>query len=370
MLQLGGLTVVPDPRPRRRAALFPALARSKADAIVVSHLPNVRYLSGFTGSHGLLLLTGRGATLLTDPRYDLQAAQECDCPTKVVTGSIWSAAASELRRRRVKRVALESAAVSFERWSALAAELGSGVRLVAVKDLVENLRAVKSPGEIQRIRHSVALCSRAYEQTIPDVRPGMTERQVAALLDHAMRMLGAESPAFETIVASGRRSALPHARPAAAAIRSNRILLIDMGACVDGYMSDMTRVAHLGKPSARARSLYQAVLEAQLAAIAAIRPGVPCREVDSAARRSLKRRGLDRYFTHSTGHGLGLEIHEGPRLGAKIDVALEPGMVVTVEPGVYLPEFGGIRIEDTVLVTDNGVEVLTPTPKEFLVIAS
>lgn len=370
MLQSEGLTVVPDPRPQRRARLLRALVPSKAEALLVSHLPNVRYLSGFTGSNGLVLLTPKAVLLFTDPRYDIQASQECDCKVKVVTGSVWAAAAGELKRRRIGRVALESAHVSFDQWASLASLMGKRVRLAPVKDAVESLRAVKSAGEIEAIRRSVALCSRAYESAIAQVRPGMTEFEVAAELDHAMRLLGAEGPAFETIVASGKRSALPHARPTAARLKPNQLLLVDMGANLDGYASDMTRVAHLGRPGARARSMYRAVLDAQLAGIEAVRPGALCREVDAAARRTLKRSRLDRFFTHSTGHGLGLEIHEIPRLGAKVDARLEPGMVVTIEPGVYLPEFGGIRIEDTVLVTETGVEILTPTPKEFLVIAS
>lgn len=370
MLQSKGLTVVPDPRPQRRARLLRALVALKADAILVSHLPNVRYLSGFTGSNGLLLLTPKTVILFTDPRYDIQASQECDCKVKVVAGAVWTAAAEEVKRRRVGRLALESAHVPFDLWAATASSLGKGVKLVPVRDVVESLRAVKSAGEIEAIRRSVALCSQAYESAIAQAKPGMTEFEVAAALDHAMRLLGAEGPAFETIVAAGKRSALPHARPTAARLKANQLLLVDMGANLDGYASDMTRVAHLGRPGPRARSLYQAVLEAQLAGIDAVRPGALCRDVDAAVRKTLRRSRLDKFFTHSTGHGLGLEIHEGPRLGAKVETPLEPGMVVTVEPGVYQPEFGGIRIEDTVLVTETGVEVLTPTPKDFLVIAS
>lgn len=370
MLQLKGLTVVPDPRPQRRARLLRALAPAKADALVVSHLANVRYLSGFTGSNGLLVLTPKTAILYTDPRYDLQAAQECDCRVKVVTGPVWTAAAQELQRRHVTRVALESAHIPFAQWSAVSSLLGRRVRLVGVVDAVESLRMVKSPDEIAAIRRSVALCSRAYESVIGRVRPGMAEFEVAAELDHAMRLLGAEGPAFETIVAAGKRSALPHARPTAARLKDKQLLLVDMGANVGGYASDMTRVTHLGRPGRKARSLYEAVLEAQLAGIAAVRPGALAQDVDGAARGALKRRGLDKFFTHSTGHGLGLEIHESPRLGSKMETPLEAGMVVTIEPGVYLPEFGGIRIEDTVLVTETGVEILTPTSKEFLEIAS
>ncbi len=369
MLQFKGLTKLADFRPKRRAAVFAAIEPGKASAVVVSHLPNLRYLCGFTGSNGVLLITGRGATFYTDPRYDIQAAQECDCAVKVVTGPVWTAVARDVRRKRLTSLALESEHLSHAQWTGLAREFGKAVKLVEAKGVVEDLRAVKSPDEIARIRQAVLLGSAAYESVLEAVREGMTEQRIAAEIDHAMRLLGAEGPAFETIVAAGKRSALPHARPTAAKIRKNQLLLVDMGACLNGYMSDMTRVAHIGRPGGQARKIYDAVLEAQLAGIAAVKPGARCMDVDASARRSLKRRGLDRFFTHSLGHGLGLEIHETPRLGGKVESVLKPGMVVTIEPGVYLPEFGGVRIEDTVLVTETGVEVLTPTSKDFAVIA-
>ena len=248
--------------------------------------------------------------------------------------------------------------------------LGKAARPVPVRDLVEGLRMVKSEGEIASIRRSVLLNSEAYARAMAEVRVGMTELELAAELDHHMRLLGAEAPAFETIVAAGARSALPHARPGNGRLKLNQLLLIDMGASLAGYASDMTRVAHLGRPGARARALYAAVLEAQMCAIEAVRPGATCAEVDAAARRPLERRKLGEFFTHSTGHGLGLEIHEGPRVGLKGTTVLEPGMVITIEPGVYLQGFGGVRIEDTVRVTQAGVEVLTPTAKELRVVAS
>lgn len=359
-----------DHRPQRRARLLDSVARQRAESILVSFLPNVRYLCGFTGSNGLLLITPKTAILFTDPRYEIQAAQECDCEVKIVKGSPWPAAATEARRRHVPRLALEADKVSFDQWSAFASQLGKKVSLVPVRELVEALRAVKSQDEIAAIRRSVQVCSKAFTQTVRKIRPGMAEFEVAAELDHRMRMLGAEAPAFETIVASGPRTALPHARPGAGTLRPNQLLLVDMGASVAGYSSDMTRVLHIGHPGTRARALYHAVLEAQLAAISAVRPGATCGDVDNAARRSLRKAKLDRYFTHSTGHGLGLEIHEAPRVAARTETRLQPGMVITIEPGVYLEEFGGVRIEDTVLVTETGVEVLTPTTKEFLVIPS
>jgi Xaa-Pro aminopeptidase len=194
----------------------------------------------------------------------------------------------------------------------------------------------------------------------------MRERDVAAELDYQMRIFGAEKPAFDTIVASGERTALPHASPTGRRLEENDLLLIDMGACLDGYMSDMTRMAFMGFPNKRVRGLYAGVLEAQLAAIAVVRPGVTAARVDAAAREVLKRHALDHYFVHSTGHGLGIEIHENPRIGKKDQTRLAAGMAITIEPGAYIEGWGGVRIEDTVLVTANGCEVLTPTTKEFV----
>jgi Xaa-Pro aminopeptidase len=225
---------------------------------------------------------------------------------------------------------------------------------------------VKSPQEIDLIRRSVLLNSEAFERAIRRVRPGMSEMDLASELEYQMRRLGAEKPAFETIVASGARSAMPHAGPTSKLLARNELLLVDMGAVRDGYSSDMTRMAFLGRPGPKIRQLYRAVLEAQEAARAAVREGVTAEQVDRAARSVLKAHGLDRAFLHSCGHGLGLEVHESPRLGRGDRTRLKAGMAVTLEPGVYLQEFGGIRIEDTVVVARSGCEVLTPTPRKLL----
>jgi Xaa-Pro aminopeptidase len=222
--------------------------------------------------------------------------------------------------------------------------------------------------EIALIRRSVATNSKAFEQAARRARPGMRELDLAAEIDYHMRRLGAEKPSFETIVAAGRRSALPHAHPTNAVFERHQLVLIDMGAFQDGYASDMTRMLSLGAPNARVRRIYRAVREAQLAAIDAVRPGVTAAHVDRVARSVLKAFHLDRAFVHSTGHGLGLEIHELPRIGKKDKTRLAAGMAITIEPGVYLEGFGGIRIEDTVVVTQNGCEVLTPTSKELRVV--
>lgn len=349
----------------RRRRLAESFERLKLPALAVSHLPNVRYLTGFTGSNALLLLTDRDALLFTDPRYELQAQDEVDCKVQIVRGPLWPALGKVLARRKIAGLGIESEYVSYEIWRTIAKE---PLRLKGVSGLVEALRAVKSPEEIESIRASVILNSKAYERGLKVIKPGVRERDIAAELEYQMKRLGAEGPAFETIVAAGPRSALPHARPTGQPVNANQIVLVDMGANLEGYASDMTRVVHVGKPPRATERMYKAVLEAQLAAIDKVRGGVKAADVDQAARGTLKRWKLDHVFQHSTGHGLGLEIHEGPRIGKGAETVLQPGMVVTIEPGAYVEDYGGVRIEDTVVVTAAGCEVLTPTRKELLVL--
>jgi Xaa-Pro aminopeptidase len=341
----------------------------KIDALLVSAPPNVRYLSGFTGDNGLLLMTPDSETLFTDPRFTIQAAEECTCEVKIVSRTPLDQAALEsLRKRRIKRVGFEAARLLYDVYRRLKEGLPKGVKLKPIGPVVDRLRMVKSDDEIARIRSSVLTNSEAFEKATRSIRPGARESAIAAELEYEMRRLGAEKAAFETIVAMGSRSALPHAQPTGRRLAADELLLIDMGACQDGYMSDMTRVLFCGKPSRRVRQMYNAVLQAQLAAIDAVRPGVTAAHVDRAARRVLETEGLGKEFVHSTGHGLGLEIHEGPRLGRRDKTKLAPGMAITIEPGAYVRDFGGIRIEDTVLVTQNGCEVLTPTSKELRIL--
>ena len=338
----------------------------KIDALLISAPPNVRYLSGFTGDNGLLLVTPDSQILFTDPRFTIQAAEECTCEVVTVTKTpLDQAALQTIRKKRIKRVGFEASRMLYETHRRLVGDLPRGVKLKPIGPMVDRLRMVKSDDEIARIRRSVLTNSEAFERVARSIRPGARENDIAAELEYQMRRLGAEKAAFETIVAMGPRSALPHAQPTARKLANDELLLIDMGACQDGYMSDMTRVLFLGKPSRRVRAMYNAVLKAQLAAIDAVRPGVTAAHVDRAARRVLEPEGLGKEFVHSTGHGLGLEIHEGPRLGRRDKTKLAPGMAITIEPGAYIRDFGGIRIEDTVLVTKNGCEVLTPTSKEL-----
>ncbi len=357
----------------RRRTVAEGLSERKLDAFLAAFSPNLRYLTGFTGSNGSLLIMPEAATLFTDPRYTIQAAEEClsgrDDKLRVRTakGPLVVDVAAAISKSRVKRIGYEPARMTCDALEALKSRLPMRAALQPVAGWIEELRMVKSPGEIERIRRSVQINSQAFEQATARLKPGASERNFAAELEYRMRRLGAEKPAFETIVAGGARSALPHAQPTPAALTAG-FVVVDMGAFVDGYASDMTRMLHIGAPGAKARRAYKAVLEAQAAAIDAVRAGAPAAAPDRAARRVLKRYGLDRAFVHSTGHGLGLEIHEPPRIGKRDKTRLRVGMAITIEPGVYLEGWGGIRIEDTVLVTESGCEILTPTAKELRVI--
>jgi Xaa-Pro aminopeptidase len=350
----------------RREALSPFLKDLQADCLLVTSLPNIRYLTGFTGSNAVALVSAKGeAHLLTDPRYTLRAAQESDARVHIVRGSLAEAAAKLVTKKRWKSLAFEASRITVSNLTEFQQKLTSSVRLHATSGLVERLRMVKDADEIAIIRQSVHVNSEAFRRATAKLKPSVTENTIAAMIEFEMRKLGAEKPSFETIVASGPHAALPHAQPRAETIGVDQLLLIDMGAYVGGYASDMTRMMHLGSPSRKSKKLYAAVLEAQLAAVDAVRPGVTAGAIDKVTRRVMRQHGLEEAFVHSTGHGVGLEIHEGPRLGRKDGTVLEAGMVITIEPGAYLDGFGGVRIEDMLLVTATGAEVLTPTSKEL-----
>jgi Xaa-Pro aminopeptidase len=352
----------------RRDAVAAGLPGRKLDAMLVSFGANLRYLSGFTGSNGALLVLPERSILFTDPRYTIQAGQESTCQVRIAKGPLLMDVVAAIRRLGVKRIGYEPAHMTCDFFEALRSRLPVRASLEKAGGWIEELRMLKSDEEVARIRRSVDTNSRAFEQVTARVRSGMKEQDLAAELEYRMRRLGAEKPSFETIVAGGERSALPHAQPTAARLEPGGLVVVDMGAIQDGYCSDMTRMLFIGTPDAKVKRTYRAVLEAQLAAIDAVKAGARTTRVDAAARNVLKGYGLDRAFVHSTGHGLGLEIHEGPRIGHKDKSKLQAGMAITIEPGVYLEGFGGIRIEDTVIVTDRGCEVLTPTSKDLRVI--
>ena len=353
---------------RRSEAVAARLTESKLDVLLVSGAPNIRYLTGFTGDNGNLLLT-RGQTILfTDPRFEIQAGHEVTCKTKISKGPLINDVLATIRRAGWKRIGYEPARMHCDAFESLKSRLPAKASLKPAGPWIEETRMLKSAAEIALIRRSVLTNSHAFEQSVARARTGMKEYELAAELEYRMRRLGAERPSFDTIVATGERSALPHAQPGGAPFRGGELVVVDMGAQQDGYCSDMTRMLHFGRPSSKVKRTYRAVLEAQLAAIDEVKAGAATASVDRAARRVLKGYGLDRAFVHSTGHGLGLEIHEIPRIGRRDKNRLQSGMAITIEPGVYLEGFGGIRIEDTVIVTANGCEILTPTGKDLRVI--
>ena len=339
----------------------------RVDALLVTHLPNVRYLTGFTGSSAALVVTEAKAAFFTDGRYTEQAREEVQgARVRIAKGAVLAAAARWISESRLKTIGFESERMTVATREVVAKALATGARLRPVGALVEQLRIIKDEEEIGRIRDAVQLASGLFEKTTPAIRAGAKETEVAGELEHAARRAGAEGMSFETIVAAGARSAMPHGRASSQAIPRQGFVILDYGVILAGYCSDMTRTVHVGNVTARAREMYDAVREAQEAGIGAVRAGVAAGEVDAAARKVLRRSGWGKYFTHSTGHGVGLEIHEPPRLGTGQSEILRPGMVVTVEPGIYVPGEGGVRIEDIVVVTESGCDVLTPTTKELL----
>ncbi|HVW83724.1 MAG TPA: Xaa-Pro peptidase family protein [Bryobacteraceae bacterium] len=342
-----------------------AFHKQKLDALLITNLHNVRYLSGFTGSNAALLLYADGrARLYTDPRYTVQSRQQVTCDIAIAKGPLTKPVLADINRARLRHVGFEQDNLTVGQFESISKNLPNRAKLEPASGMIERLRMVKDEAEIALIRKSVQTNSKALEAALKRLKVGMTEAEFAAEIDYQNRKGGAEAPAFDTIVAAGERAALPHAHPGPAKIGPG-MLLIDMGAFEAGYASDMTRMAHIGVASPKYKRAYKAVLEAQLAAIDAVKAGAKTSAVDRAARRTLKAHNLEKEFVHSTGHGLGLEIHEPPRIGRKDQTKLEAGMAITIEPGVYIEGWGGIRIEDTVLVTATGCEILTPTSKEL-----
>ncbi len=365
-------------RKRRVAA---AVKRAGAETMLVTELADVHYLTGFTGSNAALLLRGGRAVMFTDGRYTTQAAAEVEGAKVVIAEKSAAAAACALAvEQGVTRCGFDAARTTVAGLAAMRETLPAKLRktwFVATTGLVAGLREVKDEIEQDRMREAAALGCRLFDQVLEHVVPGATEMEVALALEYMARLEGAERMSFETIVAGGERSALPHGRATTAKLPKRGFVTLDFGVVLGGYCSDMTRTVHMGAARRGAvgaagvagmgeREVYEAVLEAQEAGVAAVRAGVTAKAVDEAARSVLRTAGLGAFFTHSTGHGVGVQIHEGPRLGKNQTQVLKAGMIVTIEPGVYLPGRFGVRIEDTVLVTATGCEVLTPTTKAWM----
>ncbi len=355
----------PAPFEARQARLRSLIDERRMRLLVVTNLTNIFYLSGFRGSAGVAVFGPSEACLWVDPRYTLQAREQARGVEVVEEKSgLLKAAGRWVRRKKPRRVGYEDADLTCLDFRSLEREAGRLVRLEPVGEMLEELRAVKGPEEIERIRQAGRLTAEVFKEVLPLVRPRVRESELAAEIEYRMRRRGGEGPAFETIVASGPRGALPHARASSKFLERNELVIFDLGAILSGYAADMTRTIYLGEPPRRVRGLYGAVEAAQRRAVEALRPAIRAGEIDSVARRALAREGLAKYFTHSTGHGVGLEVHERPRLARGEKTPLKAGHVVTVEPGIYFEGFGGIRVEDTVLVGANGPEILTPAPKD------
>ncbi len=357
-----------DPRPARLAAVREQLAVQHLDALLVTGLANIRYLTGFSGSSGLLIVGPRDLVLLTDFRYETQVVDEVGdfARVSIQAQSLWSGLWQLLPQSGlIEVIGFESAYLVHRDFQRLL-EQGGRWQWRPTAEVVERLRERKDASEVAAIADAAEVAIDALRQTLPQIRAGQTELAVAGILEHALRDAGSEAFPFPSIVASGPRSALPHARSSDRPVAAGDLLLMDFGSSVRGYCADVTRTVVVGKASARQRELYDVVRAANATAVAGIRPGTSGRDADALARDYIDRCGFGELFGHSLGHGLGLEVHEAPRLARTADAPLPDGAVVTIEPGIYLPEWGGIRIEDDVHLTADGARVLTDFPRDLL----
>ena len=352
---------------RRLRELKSRIKSLGVSAVLVTNLKNVCYLTGFTGTAGHLFVTGKTEILLSDSRYATEIQDQCpglEVDIRDASSTMHDSVQRVSRKSKFSSIAYEADSLTKSEFDQLESSL-TGIDLVASSELVESLRAIKDKTEIAAIRKSIEVNQRAFEVIRSQLTPDQTELQIAHNLEHQMRAFGAAGCAFDPIVGVGARSALPHGHPGKTRIGESPFVLIDWGAEVDGYMSDLTRVLFTSKIPPKIRKIYEIVLKAQLAAIKKIRPGISCKVVDSAARNVIEAAGFGSQFGHGLGHSFGLEIHEKPYISPIKDGTLESGMVVTVEPGIYVPDFGGVRIEDDILVTPDGHEVLSNLPKQI-----
>lgn len=353
--------------PGRRSAVVQKFGPLQFESLVVTHPADWYYLTGFTGDSGALVVTRRGTTLITDGRFVGQAKAETSGVAVIQQkGTLFESTGEFLSGGKAKSVGFEATQLSVSQYGTLRKAAGRGCRWKPANGLVASLRMRKDPQELAVMRRAAILAGRVMEEAIPLLKAGVREFEVAAEIEYQMRKRGASGAAFETIVAFGERAALPHARPTAKRLKKNEFVVLDLGVILAHYCSDITRTFYYGKAPERVRQWYKAVQDAQVAAIAAVKNGVLCGDVDTAARQVLERQGLGKYFVHSTGHGLGLEVHEDPRIARGQKKRLEAGNVVTIEPGIYIEGVGGIRIEDDVAVHPDRIEVLTRITRDLI----
>jgi len=338
------------------------LVQGEVEAFLITHLVNVRYLSGFTGSFAALLISPQGALFITDPRYEEQSSQEVSSHFSKVILKPGQRLSQMIGEHGWRSLAVEDT-LTLAQYNRLEEALGE-VRLVTWSGVVEGLRRRKSPREIDKIRGAVELAQKAYMAVREEIQPGRVERDVALDMEFIMRRTGAQGGGFDFIVASGYRSALPHGSASSKEIQTGDLVILDFGARWEGYHSDMTRTLKVGGWSEWDREIYSLVLEAQEAALGAVKPGMKAQELDTLARRVIEKGGYGEFFGHGLGHGVGLEVHEAPSLSPSSQDILEEGMVFTLEPGIYLPGKGGVRVEDMIYLGSQGPEVLTNLEKE------
>ncbi|MFY9543139.1 MAG: Xaa-Pro peptidase family protein [Dethiobacteria bacterium] len=353
--------------PERLKRLQQELKKRSLEAVLITHPANRFYISGFSGSNGILAIGAEEAFLFTDFRY-LEQAEEQSPHFKICSwkGKLSEALQPVINAAGWKTLGFEEEHVTYSLYREL--EEGLPLELLPLKGLVEELRVVKSEAEVESLRRGAAIMDRAFDFLINTIKPGMTEKELALELEYYLRRQGSEGILFSYIVASGERGSLPHGIASEKPLRSGELVTIDFTGTFDSYATDMTRTIALGEPGARAREVYEIVRLAQQAAREKIRPGMKGIEADALARELIKEAGFGEYFGHGLGHGLGLEVHEQPVLSPRSESILAPGMVVTIEPGVYIPSWGGVRIEDMVLITSGGAESLTESPRELIVI--
>jgi len=344
------------------------VSRKKLDAMLFTDLLNIRYLSGYSGSSGLLLVAPGSADFLTDFRYKEQSAREVKgARITIITTSLMQEMSQLPSFKKARTVGIEEQDLTYAQFQQLQ-KLAPKKKFVPVSNLAEELRKVKSAAEIQKIAKAAHIADQAFASIVKFIKPGMTERLIAAQLDHTLKMLGSTNPSFDSIVGSGPNGALPHAQPGARKVRKGDFIVLDFGAIWQGYHSDMTRTVCLGRPTEKHLKIYDIVTRAQLAGLKAVRSGIKGLEADRAARQIIDQAGYGKYYGHGLGHGGGLAVHETPNMGMKSENILPVNSIVTVEPGIYLPGWGGVRIEDLVAVTKTGCRILSRSPKKLITI--
>jgi Xaa-Pro aminopeptidase len=344
-----------------------SLEKLNIDGVLIASNFNRRYISNFTGSAGVVLVSKHQAQFITDFRYVEQASVQCEGFEIVQhTGNIVEEVANQAKKSGIQKLGFEKDHLTYASYTSYK-EAFDG-ELVPVSGVVEKLRLIKTSSEIKILKEAADIADAAFKHILDFIRPGKTELEVSNELEFFMRKAGATSSSFDIIVASGYRSALPHGVASEKVIEAGDFVTLDFGAYYKGFISDITRTVAVGEPSAKLKEIYDIVLEAQLRGMAGIKPGMTGKQADALTRDYITEKGYGEYFGHSTGHGIGLEVHEGPALSAKSDIILEPGMIVTVEPGIYIPGLGGVRIEDDTQITETGNETLTHSTKELIIL--